>query len=213
MRKKLWLLLCLGLSLTGCKNIVEDGEIKGILTVDKSAFGNAYLEFNDPVSRQTRFIHPGKKIIQIGRSGVSKIEIVLMDSHRVQLGKLEVPSSAYQSKGQSFFVPAKSLNQNWDLQGQQKVVLIRTEALPRTGAKPCVVSKCEGGNCKGLIGPIFEVVDYRNDYEIHFSPEGTQLVWGKFLATGELKTEVKIARASQCVPVAIDHSPSQELYE
>lgn len=206
-------ILCFGGLFTGCKSVVEDGEMKGVLTVDKSAFGNAYLEFNDPESKQVRFIHPGRKIITIQRSGVSNLEISMMDARRVQLAKIKVPTSAFKAKTQTFSIPAKSLNQQWDLRGTQKLIPLRTEFHPTRFAIQCQMNNCSGSACSGWKGQLFKVTDFRYDYELIFAPENTNLVWGRFVATGEHRTSTQIELHRSCQPAVTVYEASKELFQ
>jgi len=210
-----WLLFLsiFSLSLAGCKNLVEDNEIKGVLTIDKSAFGNDYLEFNDPDTQQTRFIHPGRKIIRMNRKGMSNLEITMMDSRQVQLARVVIPTKNFEMKDKSFFVDAKTLQQNWDMKGRQVQIPLKLEYHPKSGARSCKVQGCTEGSCQGWTGPVWRVFDYRFDYEIQFHPQGTQLVWGSFKATGEFKTEITEGVSFKCEPASVTYKAPEELFQ
>jgi len=193
--------------LTGCKpgQKFEDQEIKGLLTTDKSAMGNDYLEVNDIESNQTRFIHPGKKIITIEHSwGTAKIRI--LDGRRVQLASIQANLEGTTLTNEKLFISSQHLKQDWDFLATRRKFSLRTEFYPTRYSKSC-------DNEKGLTGVVWRVFDYRNDYDIKFLVPGTDKVWGQLIATGEHKTETERFELKKCLLTKTVHNEAKEFYQ
>ena len=88
--------------LTGCKEDFSDGEIRGILTVDKAQYGNDKLEVNDMDSKMTRFIYPGRKILKIDQ-GLSSTDIFIFESGMAKLARIAIPTSLIKTKEDKSF--------------------------------------------------------------------------------------------------------------
>ena len=199
--------------LTGCKEILEDKEIKGILVTDKAAFGNQFLEFNDKESNLTRFIHPGKKIVQIKKSGLSNVEIKLMDSSRVQLGKIILKKDAYVGDSGNFFIKSLDMNQDWDIRGTTKSITLKKETYATRYSKKCQLKDCSGNSCEGLKGKVWFVEDKRNDFDIKFLVPNSNIVWGQFTAKGSLKTTAQTVDTKECRPKQVIVNIDKEIFQ
>jgi hypothetical protein len=176
----LFLPLVLGsLLLTGCEiTQFDDKEIKGILSTDKSAMGNEYLEVTDSETKVTRFIHPGKKIISVDRTG-AKATIKIYDGRRVLLATVKADLKDVDGTSDRLYIPAERMGQNWDLVAFRTKVLLRRDVLETRASR-----KCSGNQ---LRGSAWNVEDFRHDYEIEFAVPGTgateaKKLWARFHA-------------------------------
>lgn len=212
--KKLLVLAILSIGfLGGCKEVMEDKEIKGILTTDKSAFGNKFLEFNDKESNLTRFIPEGPKIVQINKKGLNKIEIKLMEERRVQLGRIVLDNDAYSGDANNFVIKSRAMNQDWDLVGSTKTVPLMKETLPTRNSKICQLSNCTGDKCSGLKGYVWFVNESRNDIEIKFLVPDTDKVWGHFKAKGSRIVTASVVKSKECRPRKVIINEDKELFQ
>jgi hypothetical protein len=196
---------------SGCKEIIIDSEIKGVLSIDKRAAGNNYLEFEDKESKQTRFIHPGRKVIEFKKE-LSNYEMILMDSRRVQLGRIKIPTSAYSASENTFKLDGAKIGQAWDLAGTRKRVLLRREVHPASRrTKQCNPQNCDSQDCTGWIGAVWVVDDFRYDYSIEFLM-GSQ-PWGTFVATGSLQRVVEEESSYSCLLNIQNFAAPKEIFE
>ncbi|OQW48489.1 MAG: hypothetical protein A4S09_04740 [Proteobacteria bacterium SG_bin7] len=187
-------IVLLGLLFAACRPEFSDKEIKGVLTVDKTQWGNDKLEIYDIDSKLTRFIYPGKKIIQIDQ-GMKSLDLTLMESGGVKLARLHIPLKHVNLEENKFAVEGQVINQTWDIAGQRQTRVLQVEYIPRTGFK-----ECKFGDQNGLSGDLWEVVDVRYDYIIDFLNEVTKKPIGHFEALGEIKTNYKkVSLGSQCI--------------
>lgn len=204
----LFLMLISTIFSLGCRDVrFEDQEIKGLLTIDKSAMGNDYLEIKDKESNMTRFIHAGKKIISITKN-MTKINVIIMDSRRVQLAYLRIPSGNLekeQYQDNYLFVRASASNQDWDLEIRRQKILLQTEYHPTRNTEKC--------GQRGLNNYAWEVSDYRAKYIVRFLVPGTQKVWAELNAVGELVTKAEIVKLKKCTPPKINLNNVVEVYE
>lgn len=199
-------LLAAALAFPGCEGIQET-EMKGILTVDKAQWGNDKLEVDDLDSHLTRFIYPGKKIMSVlpGRSGFYNLSI--MDSRRVPLARFEIPSAAVDIKKNTFSAKSRDMHQVFGLAGARKKAIIRRDYIIK-GGRGCTTT--EGS--VGATGSVWEVVDYRYDYELRFTNEGTGKPMGVFVARGEVLSDDRETTLTACAPLSKVYD-SQEAFQ
>lgn len=193
----------------GCKEDerIQDQEMKGVLTVDKAAYGNAYLEAKDGLTNQTRFIHPGKKIISILRDGKA-LRIEIMDGRRVTLAafKVSIKNLAKENYTKDrLFLKNNELNQPWDLEIIARKFPIATDLIATRASKACA-----GGQLRGKLWRVF---DYRNYYEVRFLVPHSQTVWGRLVADGEMHTEAAMYKYDKCTAVHVQHTEYKEIYQ
>lgn len=209
------------LVLSGCLNVPQEKEARGILTVNHSAMANTMLEFPDKTLRQTRFIHPGRKIIEIDRSGVS-VKFRMLDSRRVQLAELDIPVSLFSQNRQrpeEFFIRSSQIPASqaggkvlFDIQGIVKTKLISIERTrTESNTKRCRVAQCSAPqSCEGVTGEFWEVKEERTDYVINFLVKSTQKVWAEFNAKGEMKVSARQMITRECLPEKTVYIKSNE---
>ena len=191
----------------GCKHMVNEREARGTLTVNRAAVGNEFLEVPDKSARLTRFIRPGKKIIEIN-PGWSTITFNVLDSHRVRLATLNIPKKlySYDDKTDTFTMKTSQISDAdagghiiFDIVGKTQSKILRVEHVSQSTVERCQAN-CNGKACDGRIGNVWKVVDYRNDYTVNFMLKGTNVRYAQFTARGETLTESHLIRTSDCVP-------------
>jgi len=196
------------LMLSACKNLedFQDRQIKGVLTVDKSAAGNAYLEVWDTELKDYRMLHPGRKIIEID-SGLRSIVIRIFDSRRVLLSTIRVPKSKVQFKNSQLFVSGMDMGQGWDLVGRSVSTPLTTEHYATRDSRSC-------GSSGGLAGVVWQVVESQSEYIVEFRNLGSEKVWGQLRAKSEMQVSAhQVDLGRQCHPKRVVHREAQELFQ
>lgn len=197
------------MALVGCDAAkFSDKEMKGILTIHHNVYGSDKLEINDHlITGETRFLYPGRKIIEID-PGMNETKITIMDSVRVELASFYVPSDGFNSDTESFHFKDADIKQEWDLDGSRKKIWLRIDHIPLRNSESCTVppQDCDAGNpkndCRGIIGPGWQLEDTRFDYEVQFMFNGQ--AYGEFRSAGETKTSIDRYRFEKCVPRSVD---------
>jgi hypothetical protein len=203
---KFILLLSL-VTLSGCKNLelFQSKEIKGTLSIDKSAAGNSYLEVWDQSVKDHRFIHPGRKILSIEASRAF-IVIKIMDSRRVLLSTVKVDKKKVRIDENSLFISGYDSGQNWDLIGKRISHLLSTEYYPTRNSK-----KCNDSN--EIQGHVWQVLDNQYEYLVQFRNAGSEKVWGEMRAFDGVQTDTKkVNLDKKCTPIKTVHQKIQEIF-
>ena len=152
----------------GCREDFSDNEIRGVLSVDKAQYGNSMLEVNSENAAMIRFIYPGRKIIKISQ-GLLSTKINIYESGMANLSQIELPTKLLKATDdKSFFIEGRNINQAWNIKAERILKVIRTDYVNRASSNTCRVE-----NQEGVVGSVWEVIDSRYDYVIHFINEVT----------------------------------------
>lgn len=177
--------------------------MKGILKVNRAQWGNEYLEVKDYESKITRFIHPGRKIIEIS-PGPTQTEVIIRDSRRVQLAVIRVPNKGFNSKNGTFYSFGPDIQQVFDLKGERKRVALTDSTLPKSGSVKCK---------SGWTGTVWRVNEYRYDYIVHFVNRANGQDIGTFEATGEKRVAAQQVQTRECLVPEVNYKAKEEIFQ
>jgi hypothetical protein len=193
---------------SGCRPDMEDYEIRGILSVDLRQWGNRNLEVADVQTKNIQEIHPGRKMIRLRYGAGKEIMMDIMDSSRVRLATIRVPTNSFDEKTQSFQARSSEIHQNFGVIGHRIEIPVQAEHV-NMRSQACRVSTCgvrplagtetaHTISCDGFYGELWDVYDSRYSYEVIFLNEGSGKPMATFNAAGEIRTRSKIVTAKQC---------------